>query len=71
MWHFIFVLVSALIFPYVGLRLRWQWYQSGLKTWQVNLISFIIFALTYYLLLAPKWYIALVMVAACVNRIFS
>ncbi len=30
--------VSALIFPYVGLRLRWQWYQSGLKTWQVNLI---------------------------------
>ncbi|MEZ2030530.1 ABC transporter permease, partial [Staphylococcus aureus] len=30
---------SALIFPYVGLRLRWQWYQSGLKTWQVNLIS--------------------------------
>ncbi|HDJ5792745.1 TPA: ABC transporter permease [Staphylococcus aureus] len=55
--------VSALIFPYVGLRLRWQWYQSGLKTWQVNLISFITFALTYYLLLAPKWYIAFVMVA--------
>ena len=54
---------SALIFPYVGLRLRWQWYQSGLKTWQVNLISFIIFALTYYLLLAPKWYIVFVMVA--------
>ena len=46
--------VSALIFPYVGLRLRWQWYQSGLKTWQVNLISFIIFALTYYLLLAQN-----------------
>ncbi|MDN8991542.1 multidrug ABC transporter ATP-binding protein, partial [Staphylococcus aureus] len=48
---------------FVGLRLRWQLYLSGLKTWQVNLISFITFALTYYLLLAPKWYNAFVMVA--------
>ncbi|MCT6562923.1 multidrug ABC transporter ATP-binding protein, partial [Staphylococcus aureus] len=50
--------VSALIFPYVCLRLRWQWYQSGLKTLQVNLISFITFSLKYYLLLDPNWYIA-------------
>ncbi|UMT75002.1 ABC transporter permease [Staphylococcus roterodami] len=50
--------ISALIYPYVGLRLRWQWYQSGLKTWQVNLISFFIFEVTYYLILGMKWYVA-------------
>ena len=50
--------ICALIFPYVGLRLRWQWYQSGLSTWQVNLISIFIFGFTYYLILGMKWYVA-------------
>ncbi|KMS37478.1 multidrug ABC transporter ATP-binding protein, partial [Staphylococcus aureus] len=29
--------VSVLIFPYAGLRLRWEWYISGLKKWKVTL----------------------------------
>ncbi|CDR66335.1 ABC transporter permease EcsB [Staphylococcus schweitzeri] len=59
---YIYFASSALIFPFIGLRLRWQWYQSGLKTWQVNFISFFIFSVTYYLILGMKWYAAILLI---------
>lgn len=58
---YIFVIISALIFPYLGLRLRWQSYQSRFSIVAANLILMVIFIISYYLLLGPKQYIAIVL----------
>lgn len=59
---YIFFAISALLLPYLGLLLRWQWYRSRLSTWSINVILFIMFTLTYYLLLGPQWYWAIILV---------
>ncbi|MBO1199199.1 ABC transporter permease [Staphylococcus simiae] len=58
---YVFVIISALLFPYLGLRLRWQSYQSRFSLVATNIILMVTFIISYYLLLGPKLYIAIVL----------
>ncbi|MBI5975795.1 ABC transporter permease EcsB [Staphylococcus canis] len=49
--YFLVVVVLALIFPYFGLILRWQWYLFGLENWSCNVVLFIINLSGYYVIL--------------------
>ncbi|EHJ07774.1 ABC transporter permease EcsB [Staphylococcus simiae] len=58
---YVFVIISALLFPYLGLRLRWQSYQSRFSLVATNMILLVTYIISYYLLLGPKLYLACVL----------
>lgn len=51
---YILFAVLALIFPLLGLLLKWQWYKYRLEGWSLYVLLFIIFTSGYYLALDPK-----------------
>ncbi|KKI52525.1 MAG: ABC transporter permease [Staphylococcus equorum] len=51
---YILFAVLALIFPLLGLLLKWQWYKYRLEGWSLYVLLFIIFTSGYYLALEPK-----------------
>ncbi|ALM57406.1 MULTISPECIES: ABC transporter permease EcsB [Staphylococcus] len=51
---YILFAVLALIFPLLGLLLKWQWYKYRLERWSLYVLLFIIFTSGYYLALEPK-----------------
>ena len=62
--------ISALIFPYIGLLVKWQWLKLKLSTWTVNLTLFVLFALTYYLTLRFHNYFAIIFILILVGLFF-
>lgn len=44
----------AIIFPLLGLLLKWQWYKFRLERWSLFSILFVIFTSGYYVALDPK-----------------
>ncbi|MCE5091137.1 ABC transporter permease EcsB [Staphylococcus devriesei] len=62
--------ILLLVHPYLGLRLKWQWYQLRLSSWSINILLFIVNALTYYLILGHKFYWAIILTIGVVVAIF-
>lgn len=55
--HFVFYIcfaILALILPYIGLLLRWEWYRYGLENWSINVVLFICFTSSYFSILQMK-----------------
>lgn len=51
---YILFAILSLLFPYLGLLLKWQWYKYRLEGWSIYVLLFIIFTSGYYVALAPK-----------------
>lgn len=51
---YIMFAILALILPYLGLLLKWQWYRYRLESWSLYLLLFIIFTSGYFVVLGPK-----------------
>lgn len=51
---YIIFAVLAIIFPLLGLLLKWQWYKFRLERWSLFSILFVIFTSGYYVALDPK-----------------
>lgn len=62
--------ISALIFPYIGLLVKWQWLKLKLSTWTVNLTLFVLFALMYYLTLRFHNYLAIIFILILIGLFF-
>ncbi|MGV3275652.1 ABC transporter permease EcsB [Staphylococcus sp. 11261D007BR] len=56
---FIALVILALIFPILGLLLRWEWYLYDLETWSLNSVLFIIYLAGYYVILDTQSIIGL------------
>ncbi|MCU5746809.1 ABC transporter permease [Staphylococcus sp. SQ8-PEA] len=48
---YILFTILALVLPFTGLILKWQWYKYDLEHWSIHLILFIIFTAGYYITL--------------------
>ena len=59
----------ALIYPYIGLLIRWDWLKLNYNKWIINLLLFLFIALTYYLILKFHNYVALVIVLLLIGGI--
>ncbi|OEL05144.1 ABC transporter permease EcsB [Staphylococcus casei] len=51
---YILFAILSLLFPYLGLLLKWQWYKYRLEGWSIYVLLFIIFTSGYYVALEPK-----------------
>lgn len=63
--HFAFYIVfaiSAIIFPYLGLLVKWQWLKLNLSSWTINLLLFVLFGITFYLILRFHNYFAIIFI---------
>lgn len=63
--HFTFYIVfaiSAIIFPYLGLLVKWQWLKLNLSSWAINLLLFVLFGITFYLILRFHNYFAIIFI---------
>lgn len=63
--HFAFYIVfaiSAIIFPYLGLLVKWQWLKLNLSSWTINLLLFVLFGITFYLILRFRNYFAIIFI---------
>ena len=48
---YILFAVLAIVAPFLGLVLKWQWFKYGLENWSVHVVLFIIFTMGYYVAL--------------------
>lgn len=53
---FIILSILTLIHPWIGLKVRWQWYQLKQSSWSISLILFLINLVTYDLVLGYQMY---------------
>lgn len=63
--HFAFYIVfaiSAIIFPYLGLLVKWQWLKLNLSSWTINLLLFVLSGITFYLILRFHNYFAIIFI---------
>ncbi|MCS4487164.1 ABC transporter permease EcsB [Staphylococcus americanisciuri] len=51
---FITVTVFAVIFPLLGLLIKWHWFKFGLETWSLNVVLFVINLSGYYVMLSSQ-----------------
>ncbi|HLR19945.1 MAG TPA: ABC transporter permease [Staphylococcus sp.] len=51
---YILFAILAIILPFLGLLLKWQWFKYRLEGWSLYILLFIIYTSGYYLALAPK-----------------
>ncbi|ARJ50095.1 ABC transporter permease EcsB [Staphylococcus lutrae] len=75
LWHtaypehmkdFMIVVILALIFPFLSLLLKWEWYRYGLENWSIWLLLFVLHLCGYYVILAASDVSAFVAVFALV-----
>lgn len=67
---YILFIVLVLIHPFLGLLLRWKWYQSHLSSWSLNIILFVLNGLAYYLVLGPQMYWGIIFTIILLLAIF-
>ncbi|MCJ1656060.1 ABC transporter permease [Staphylococcus sp. NRL 16/872] len=67
---YILFIVLVLIHPFLGLLLRWKWYQSHLSSWSLNIILFILNGLAYYLVLGYQMYWGIIFTIILLLAIF-
>ncbi|KIX91433.1 multidrug ABC transporter ATP-binding protein [Staphylococcus microti] len=54
---FVMVVVFSIIFPLLGLLIKWHWFVYGIKPWAIHIVLFVIYLLGYYIMLATQsWY---------------
>ena len=54
---FIMVVVFSIIFPLLGLLIKWHWFVYGIKPWAIHIVLFVIYLIGYYIMLAAQsWY---------------
>ncbi|MGV3043064.1 ABC transporter permease EcsB [Staphylococcus rostri] len=51
---FVIVAVFSLIFPLLGLLIKWHWFVYGLESWSVHLVLFVINLSGYYVMLSTQ-----------------
>lgn len=54
--------ISAIILPYLGLLVKWQWLKLKRSGWTINLMLFVLFAVTFYLILRFHNYFAIIFI---------
>lgn len=54
--------ISAIILPYLALLVKWQWFKLKRSGWTINLILFVLFAITFYLILRFHNYFAIIFI---------
>ncbi|PTH74342.1 ABC transporter permease EcsB [Staphylococcus agnetis] len=68
--HFYILVILALILPYLGLMLRWQWYLYGLENWSINVLLMILNLSGYYVWLDGKSYMGFASVVFMLGLIY-
>ncbi|QLK86334.1 ABC transporter permease [Staphylococcus sp. 17KM0847] len=51
---FVIASIMALLFPLLGLMLRWQWFLFGLENWSFHIVMFILSLSGYYVMLSAQ-----------------
>lgn len=67
---YIMFALLALIYPFIGLVLKWQWYKYKLESWSIHLLLFIIFLSGYYVVLEIKSFSAITTIIILIALIY-
>jgi ABC-2 type transport system permease protein len=67
---YIMFAILALVYPFIGLVLKWEWYKYKLESWSIHLLLFIIFLTGYYLVLEVKSFTAITTIIILIALIY-
>lgn len=69
MFYIMFAILT-LVYPFIGLVLKWEWYKYKLESWSIHLLLFIIFLTGYYLVLEVKSFTAITTIIILIALIY-
>ncbi|AVQ35845.1 ABC transporter permease EcsB [Staphylococcus kloosii] len=69
MFYIMFAILT-LVYPFIGLILKWEWYKYKLESWSIHLLLFIIFLTGYYLVLEVKSFTAITTIIILIALIY-